>query len=154
MLANLLNRLMGEGGGAPLPPADCRLALTALLIRVARADNDFAATERSRILEVLQERYRLTASQAQAVFGEAARLEAEAGDHVRLTRLIKDAVPYDDREAVVEALWDIALADGARHDEEAGFLRLVVSLIGVTDQASALARQRVEARLGKQRGEA
>lgn len=43
---------------------------------------------------------------------------------------------------MVEALWRVALADGIAADER-GFLRLVASLIGVTDQDSGLARQRV-----------
>ena len=138
MLNELLNRLLGEPSPAPLPPDDCRLALTALMIRVAKADHDFAPEEQARILEILQTRYDLGAGAADKIFAEATELEEKTGDHVRLTRLIKDTVPYEDRTKVVEALWDIALADGARTDEENAFLRLVVSLIGVNDQDSAL----------------
>jgi uncharacterized tellurite resistance protein B-like protein len=65
---------------------------------------------------------------------------------VRFTRAIKDAVAYDDREAVIEALWDVTLADGVRDHDEETLVRLVSNLLGVTDRDSALARQRVEAR--------
>jgi uncharacterized tellurite resistance protein B-like protein len=43
----------------------------------------------------------------------------------------------------VEALWQVALADGNRDAEEDALLRLVVSLLGVTDVDSASARRRV-----------
>jgi uncharacterized tellurite resistance protein B-like protein len=62
---------------------------------------------------------------------------------VRFTRAIKDRVAYEDRIAVVEALWQVALADGNRDAEEDALLRLVVSLLGVTDVDSASARRRV-----------
>lgn len=64
---------------------------------------------------------------------------------MQFTRLIKQAVPYEDRTGVVEALWRVATADGIDADERA-FLRLVANLLGVSDQDSGLARQRAEGR--------
>jgi uncharacterized tellurite resistance protein B-like protein len=91
-------------------------------------------------------RYGLSPFEAAALRREAETLEGQAPDTVRFTRSIKDAVDYEDRAAVVEALWDVVLADGMRDDEEDGLIRLVASLLGVNDRDSALARQRVEAR--------
>jgi uncharacterized tellurite resistance protein B-like protein len=55
-------------------------------------------------------------------------------------------VPFEDRAAVVEALWAVVLADGRRDHEEDGFLRMTARLLGINDRDSALARQRAEAR--------
>jgi uncharacterized tellurite resistance protein B-like protein len=74
---------------------------------------------------------------------EAEGLEAEAPDTVRFTRALKDAVAHDDRMSLLEAMWAVALADGAREDDEESLMRLVASLLGMTDVESALARQRV-----------
>jgi uncharacterized tellurite resistance protein B-like protein len=52
-------------------------------------------------------------------------------------------VSYDERLAVIEALWKIALADGERDAEEDALIRLVASLLGITDVDSAKARQKV-----------
>ena len=41
---------------------------------------------------------------------------------------------------------DVALADGARGEDEDAFLRQIAPLLGIDDQDSALARQRVEGR--------
>ena len=70
-------------------------------------------------------------------------MEVAAPDTVRFTRAIKDAVAYEDRLGVIEALWKVVLADGQRAKEEDALLRLVANLLGVSDPDSARARQRV-----------
>jgi uncharacterized tellurite resistance protein B-like protein len=145
MFADLLRRLTTPGPG-PLAELDQRLALAALLVRVARSDGDFGEEEAQRIDRILSQRYGLSPFEAVQLRAEAETLEAEAPDTVRFTRAIKDTVPYEEREAVIEALWAVVLADGVRDYEEDALLRLVANLLGVNDRDSALARQRVEAR--------
>jgi len=145
MFADLLRRLSAPET-EPLPDPDARLALTALLVRIARSDGDYADVEVRRIDRIAMARYGLSPFEAAALRREAEALEGEAPDTVRFTREIKDAVPYEEREGVVEALWDVVLADGARDHEEDGLIRLVSNLLGVNDRDSALARKRVEAR--------
>lgn len=142
MFADFLKRLT-QPDPAPMADTDARLALTALLVRVARSDNDYAAAEVARIEKIAQRRYGLSPDAATALRHDAEALEAEAPDTVRFTRAIKDSVPYEDRLKVIEALWQVVLADGSRSDEEDSLLRLVANLIGVEDKDSALARQRV-----------
>ena len=144
MFANLLNTLMGPEA-KDLAPSDERVAIAALLVRVARSDNDYATTEIAKIDRVLAARYGLELSEAQKLRAEGEVLEKEAPDTVRFTRAIKDAVPYVDRVSVIEALWQIALADGERDAEEDALLRLVANLLGVSDVESAAARKRVSA---------
>lgn len=142
MFQDLLNRLI-QPEPAPIANADARLALTALLVRVARSDNDYSAGEKARIDDITKERYDLTPDEAMALRLEAEAMEAEAPDTVRFTKAIKEAVAYEDRLAVLEALWTVVLADGQRTDEEDSVLRLVSNLLGITDRDSALTRQKV-----------
>ena len=142
MFADFLKRLT-QPEPAPLTDADARLALTALLVRIARSDNNYAPEERDLIDQIAQDRYGLDVQGAQSLRKDAETLEGEAPDTVRFTRAIKDAVAYEDRLKVVEALWKVVMADGARAKEEDALLRLVTNLLGVTDKDSALARQRV-----------
>ena len=144
MFANLLKTLMSPGY-EDLAPSDARVAIAALLVRVARSDNDYAASEIAKIDRVLAARFRLKLSEAQTLRGEGEALEKEAPDTVRFTRAVKGAVPYVDRVSVVEALWKIALADGERYAEEDALLRLVANLLGLSDVESAAARKRVSA---------
>lgn len=141
MFSDFLSRLT-QPQPDPLADDDARLALTSLLVRIARSDNDYADTEMARIDRISAERYGLSPFEAAALRARAEDLEAEAPDTVRFTRAIKEAVAYDDRLAVVQAMWSVALADGHRTGEEDSLLRLVVSLLGVSDVDSALARQK------------
>ena len=147
MFADLLKRLI-QPEPETLPDPDARLALAALLVRVAKSDGDYAVEEASRIDRILATRHGLSPFEATALRKDAEALESEAPDTVRFTRAIKDAVPYEEREGVIEALWDVVLADGIRDHEEDALLRLVSNLLGVNDRDSNLARKRVEARRG------
>lgn len=143
MFADLLKRLTAPEPEA-LPHDDARLALAALLVRIARSDGDYAAIEAEYIEHVLRHRYAVSDLEAAALRQEAEVLETEAPDTVRFTRAIKDAVPYDDRVRVIEAMWAIVLADGERDEEEDALLRMVAPMLGVNDRDSNLARKRVE----------
>ena len=146
MFADFLKQLTAPSP-APIKDADARLALTALLVRIARTDGAYIQTEIDRIDAITSLRYSLTAEAAAKLRQDAETLESEAADTIRFTRAIKDAVANEDRLAVIESLWQVVLADGAREDEEDALLRLVSSLLGINDRDSALARQRVSSGL-------
>jgi len=142
MFAEFLKKLTGPAH-TPLEPLDAQLALSALLVRVARTDGHYAVDEIKRIDRILETRFGLDTNAAMAMRRDAEILEGEAPDTVRFTRAIKDTVAYEDRVGVIEALWQIVLADGVRDPEEDALLRLSANLLGVNDRDSALARQRV-----------
>ena len=75
---------------------------------------------------------------------EAEALEAEAPDTVRFTRAVKAATDIEYRAALMQAMWSVVLSDGLRDAEEDRLLRMVASLLGLTDVESNLARQRAE----------
>ena len=117
MFADFLKRLTAPEP-ATLPDADARLALTALLVRIAKSDGDYAGAEQTQIDAAITQRYGLAPSEMAQLRSDAEILEAEAPDTVRFTRAIKDAVAYEDRLGVIEALWSVVLADGKRTNEE------------------------------------
>ena len=141
MIANLLKRLRAEPSPDPLAFDDARLALAALLVRLAKIDHDYDASEIALIDQICAQRFSLSIDEASALRQEAEEIETTVGDTVHLTRLIKDAVPFVDRFALAVDLWRVVLADGSRDHAENSFLRLAVKLIGVNDVDSALARQ-------------
>ena len=143
MFGALLSRLL-EPTEPQVADDDARLALGALLVRIARSDDDYAQVEKDQIKAVLAARYML--ADATALLTECEALEAEAPDTVRFTRAIKDGVAYEDRIGVVEDMWAIVLADGVRDAHENQIMRMVPPMIGVEDQDSNAARRRVESR--------
>lgn len=143
MFGDLLRQLLAP---APhrLPEPDARLALAALLVRVARSDGLYAAEEVERIDRVLAHRHGLDPFAAARLRAEAETLEQEAPDTVRFTRALKEAVALEDRADLMVALWSVALADGLREAQEDRLMRLVANLLGLTDVDSALARHKAE----------
>ncbi|KQI71288.1 hypothetical protein AN191_13465 [Loktanella sp. 5RATIMAR09] len=142
MFQDFLRRLTAPAP-APLNEIDSRLALGALLVRVARTDGDYAQVEIQQIDQALMTRYGLSPTEAAALRAECEELEAQAPDTVRFTRAIKDAVSYENRLSVIEALWSVVMADGVRDDEEDSMMRMTASLLGISDQDSHSARIKV-----------
>lgn len=127
-----------------LPDQDARLALAALLVRVAKTDGLYAAEEVERIDRALGSRYGLDAFAVARLRAEAEELEAQAPDTVRFTRALKAATALEDRTGLVQAMWSVALSDGVRDADEDSLLRMVANLLGLTDVESNVARQRAE----------
>lgn len=143
MFADFLKGLLATDP-APLPDTDARLALGALLVRLARADGDYQDIEAQRIDRILSKRYGLNDAETAQLRADCETLETEAPDTVRFTRAIKEAVDYEDRRAVISAMWEIVLADGERDAEENSLMRMVAPMLGVTDQDSNAARRAIE----------
>jgi len=99
-------------GHAELQPEDGRLAIASVLVMAARADGKYETSEEATIDRVLMTRFKLTAAQARSLREEGEVAEAEAVDIYQFTKAIKEAIPYDDRLAVVEELWGVILSDG------------------------------------------
>lgn len=144
MFRNLLSRLFADlPHDNALSSQDAEVAIAALLVRLARADDRYSPTEKTRIEGVLARRRGLNAGEAAERRLAAEMIEAEAPDTVRFTRTIKERIGIDDRQNVIAALWEVAYADGQRGAEEESLVRLIAGLLGINDRDSALVRQRV-----------
>jgi len=144
----VIDRLLSLLSGAEGAPEDTRedairTALAALLVEAAHADGVYLDSERATIETVLAERFALDAAAATRLreAGEAA--QAEAVDLVRFTRVLKEAVPHDERVGLLEEVWRVIYADGENDHEEAAMVRKLAGLLYVPDRDAGLARQRV-----------
>lgn len=149
MFRNILGRMFGDDPQSdPLDSSDAEVAIAALMVRLARADDHYGEVERNRIDQIIARRRGLTTPEAAERREAAELIESEAPDTVRFTRQIKDRVALEDRIGVVTALWETAYADGARSAAEETLVRLVAGLLGISDRDSALARKKVLVDLG------
>ncbi len=127
-----------------MPAVTGELALVALLVRAARATDEYDVRQIAQIDAVVSQRFGLGPFESVALRRKAEVAEAQVGDTVHLTREIKALIPFEERDALLRDLWSVILADGARHDAENGMMRLVSNLLGLTDRDSAFARQEVQ----------
>ncbi len=142
MLADLLRRLR-HPKPKPLPELDARLALGALLVRIAKTDGTYAVEEISRIDRILAKTFAVNAVDAARLRADAERLEHDAPDGTAFADAIVAAVELETREAVLAAMWQVALADGVERPEEDGLLGRTADRLKVG--AEGLMRARVAA---------
>lgn len=143
MLEKLMKALSGESEDRDEATDAGRVAIAALLVEAARADDHYVDDERRMIDRVLAGRFELSPAEAAALRARGEAAQAEAVDLVRFTRAIKDAVAYEDRVGVIEALWRVILADDEIGHEESALVRRLAGLLYVSDPDAGLARQRV-----------
>lgn len=118
------------------------VAMAALMVQLARADGDYDAEEQAGIMAALDARF--GDGEALLAAGEAA--EATALDSHQFTKLVKNAYVPEERGDLLEDLWKVVLADGARDANEDALMRQFGALLHVPDRDVGLARQRVLAR--------
>lgn len=123
----------------PLPEADARHAMGALMVRAAKADNVFRLEEIQAIDKVLAERYGLNPIEAAKMRAACQNLEREMPDTDEMTAVLRDAISVEEKEATLTALWRVVYADGIKQDEEDVLLHEIEELLGIpADRAKEL----------------
>jgi uncharacterized tellurite resistance protein B-like protein len=122
------------------------IAVAALLVEAARADEQYEAREIALIDRALVNKFGLDSAAASALRARAEAEQARATDIQRFTRVAK-GMSREDKIALMEALWEVVLSDGARDAFEDTLIRRICGLIYVDDQDSGAARARAAGRL-------
>ena len=121
-------------------------AIATILVRAAKTDNEYTESEQTLIDNLLSNQLNITLEKARILRIKGEDLEAEINDNVQLTRIIKQDIPYEEREMLIEQLWSVVLDDDYRTPEENKFMRVLTHLFGISDVNSAKARSRVLAK--------
>ena len=125
-----------------------QVAVAALCVEAARADEDYEAREIAIIDSFLAKRFSLSTEEAAALRTKAETAQSDALDIQRFTRIAKE-MSEEEKIGFIENLWEIVLSDGNRDPFEDTLIRRICGLIYVSDPASGAARARVAARLGQ-----
>ena len=121
-------------------------AIATILVRAAKTDNEYTESEQTLIDNLLSNQLNISLEEARILRIKGEGLEAEINDNVQLTRIIKQDIPYEEREMLIEQLWSVVLDDDYRTPEENKFMRVLTHLFGISDVNSAKARSRVLAK--------
>ncbi|WP_417603890.1 TerB family tellurite resistance protein [Primorskyibacter flagellatus] len=143
MFESLLAFLQNPTGyQTPLPEADARHAMGALMVRAAKADKAYLFEEISLIDRVLAKRHDINAVEAAKLRAACEKLESGMPDTAEMTAILRDAISSEEREATLAALWAVVYADGIRHEEEDVLLHQIEEVLGISpDRAKALQLQ-------------
>lgn len=151
-VANFLHRLIhafDTPEPPPLPEPDEKLALGALMVRVAMSDNTYKVDEISRIDRLLSRLYGLGPIEAAKMRAVSEKLEKAAPDTERFADIIRGTISFAARVDALEALWEVVLADGVRREEEIAVVDDVRVALGLSPEDSDSARTRAETELSQ-----
>jgi uncharacterized tellurite resistance protein B-like protein len=109
-----------------------RLAAAVLLVEVMRADGNVGTAERQAVLSALRRRFALPDDQLSALEELAEARSRSANDYFHFTSCINDNLSQPDKIALVQAMWDVAYADGVLDANENHVISKVADLLHVT----------------------
>ncbi|MCB1736225.1 MAG: TerB family tellurite resistance protein [Gammaproteobacteria bacterium] len=122
-----------------------RLATTALMLEVARADLDIGDKELATVADLLCEDFELSRAESDALLIEATKCVESAVSSYPFTRRLIDNLSIEQRGLVIERLWQVALADDRLDKFEEATIRKLADLLYVPHSAFIRAKHAAQA---------
>ena len=147
----MFDKLFGRKSAKPEAVSETdplQLAVAALLVEAACADEDYEEREKAIIDKTLGAKFSLSTTEAAALRLQGETAQAGALDIQRFTRIAKE-MTEGEKISFIEELWEIVLSDGERDPFEDTLIRRICGLIYVDDRDSGAARARAEAKLAQ-----
>ncbi|MBO6556338.1 MAG: TerB family tellurite resistance protein [Pseudomonadales bacterium] len=107
------------------------LAAASLMMEVARSDNDKQEIELKKIGAILRDNFSVNPSTVNALLASASDRVEAAHDLYQFTQLINDNYSYQDKEALILSMWEVAYADGRIEAIEDHIIRRVAGLVHI-----------------------
>jgi uncharacterized tellurite resistance protein B-like protein len=129
-----------------------QVAEAALMYHVIAVDGIVKEEERKRLAEVLSGQFGLDGDDTKSLATEARVAENEAIDLYQFTSILKRALTQEERNAIIENLWEMVFADGELHELEDNVVWRVAELLGVDSRERVLLKQKVWRRREEEQG--
>ncbi len=105
------------------------IATAVLLFEVMRADQNYDAAEKDKIVSLLQQQFSLNKADVLDILAVAEDESHHASDFYRFTSLINQHYELSDRIKIVELLWQVAYADQHLDAIEEHVIRRIADLL-------------------------
>jgi uncharacterized tellurite resistance protein B-like protein len=138
----------GDGERAPqFAENDVRLAAAALLVHVAGIDGDIGDAERAKLHAVLKQHFDLDDATTDRLVAQATQAEHDSIDLFRFTSRLMHSLDEITRARIVEMMWQIVFADGAKTEFEDNLVWRAADLLGISQNDRIALRDRVAAQM-------
>lgn len=121
-----------------------QLAFAALLVEVARSDEDYTDKEATLISSLLARQFELPAAEAALLRSAGEEAQNNASDIYQFSSVLKNTFTAAEKISFLENMWEVILSDDHKDPYEEMIMRRLGGLIHVTDQENHAARLRVE----------
>ena len=122
---------------------DLQVAVCALFVEMARIDESFTAEEMKMVIDILVDKYDLSAEDAKALIAAAKAELQESVDYWQFARLINENYTMDEKVAIIEMLWRIVYLDGNLDKHEDYLMHKLAKLLRLHHQQLIAAKKKV-----------
>ena len=146
LLSTLDAAFRPDQGDTPHGEHELRLAAAVLMIEVMRADHHLAPEEETSLVQLIRRHFDLGDDEARDLIAIA---QGEADNAVSLhgfTRQLTDSLDVNEREHIVELLWELAYADEHIDRYEEHLVRQIAEWLDVPHSSFIRARHRAARR--------
>ena len=132
---NFFKNLFKKDSPKPETPSfqagNLQTAISKILVRTAKIDDEFHILEEKKILDLLQSYFDLNADDAQSLLEIAIKEEENATDLYAYTNVIKKELDLNDRKKIIDMMWQIIITDENFDPYENNLVWRVAELIGI-----------------------
>ncbi len=123
---------------------ELRFVAASLLFRAVYVDGIANAEQVAMVRRIIDDEFGLDQEAADLLMRDAAAAAANASDLYGWTKRVNEHYNADEKDYLMERLWQVVLADDHLDDLESAMMRRIAGLIYVSDAASAAARRRAK----------
>ena len=140
MMIDLLKRFfntVSDNGKATAPKdseQEVLVAVCALFLEMGRIDETFSEQEMDHVLSILTDKYGLSREHVDTLIEEADRELKESVDLWQFARVINERCSNEQKEKLIERLWQIVYVDGKMNAHEHYLMNKLSNLLRMTHQ--------------------
>ncbi|MDZ7653551.1 MAG: TerB family tellurite resistance protein [Burkholderiaceae bacterium] len=132
------------GNAAPADASSIQRATAALLAEMVRIDRDVTLEEQAIAHRAIREKFGLSQAEAAELLELADAEVRDATDYYQFTSLINRDFTQEQKERVIELLWQVAYADDELSAHELHLMRKVAGLLHIPDSVYIAAKVRAK----------
>lgn len=125
-----------------------RIASCALLIEMAKSDNDFSESERAKIISIIRDTFKLDEFEIEDLIFLSEQRLADENAMEEITDFIKEHFLLDEKLDLVKNLWRIIYNDDDLHSHEQAMIKQITALLEIDNRMVTAAKEDVQREMG------
>jgi len=131
-IKNLFKKENNRSDPASFEPTELQIAVSKILVRTAKIDDEFHILEEQKILELLTKYFSLNDEDSKNLMELGISEEKSATDLYAYTNTIKKSLELNERKKIIEMMWQIIVTDDNFDPYENNLVWRVAELIGIS----------------------
>ena len=131
-IKNLFKKENSKSDTVSFEPTELQIAVSKILVRTAKIDDEFHILEEQKILELLTKYFSLNDEDSKNLLELGISEEKSATDLYAYTNTIKKSLELSERKKIIEMMWQIIVTDDNFDPYENNIVWRVAELIGIS----------------------